>query len=209
MARPGVTHQAGRIPLGRSFPFLSNTNTPPGRCTARGLSNLHKDSKKQSTLPCPVHHYLVMEYAPDPSSSQNTAPAVFTIDELWLLQSVIRHETPQVESWHFPPASLFLNDQLAEALVRCDEQALSEAAILLTRGDCLVIDHNVPQGAKSAAGVAIGKSVLMKSFRARREIDQGGSPVSPTAPAEQEIDREELAQRIEQWKNRRRRKRNS
>ena len=139
---------------------------------------------------------------PDPGTSQ-TASILFSLDELWLLQSVIRHEMPQMDTWHFPPASLSLNDQIAEALVLCDEHDLGEAAILLTRGDCLAIDHNVPQGAKSAAGVAIGKSVLMKSFHARRELEEGNSPV---ASPDSEIGQAELADRIEQWKNRRRKR---
>ncbi len=138
--------------------------------------------------------------------SQPTACAVFTTEELWLLQAAIRHEVAQLESWRFPPASLALNDQVADALLRCDEYGLSEAAILLTRGDCLAIDHCVPQGAKSTAGVAIGKSVLLKSFRARREIDEG-QPLS--APENAEPDDAQIAERIEQWKNRRRRKRSS
>ena len=31
--------------------------------------------------------------------SQPTASAVFTLDELWLLQSVIRHEALQMDTW--------------------------------------------------------------------------------------------------------------
>lgn len=138
--------------------------------------------------------------------SQPTASAIFTTEELWLLQSAIRHEIAQLDSWRFPPASLALNDQIADAIVRCDENGLAEAAILLTRGDCLVIDHNVPQTAKSPAGAAIGKSVLMKSFRARREIDEGRWP-PPSDHAEP--NRAELEERIEQWKNRRRRRRST
>src|SRR4051794_4919184 len=44
--------------------------------------------------------------------TQNTASEVFTVEELWLLQSVIRHEVPQLDQWDFPPASLDLNDQI-------------------------------------------------------------------------------------------------
>ncbi len=47
---------------------------------------------------------------------------------------------------------------------------------LRARGDCLVIDYCVPQTAKSAAGVPIGKNVLLKSFKARRAIEQGPMP---------------------------------
>ena len=138
--------------------------------------------------------------------SQPTASAIFTIDELWLLQSVIRHEAVQMDSWHFPPVSLALNDQIAEVLLRCEELGLIEAALVLTRGDCLAIDHQVPQGAKSPAGIAVGKSVLLKSFRVRRELDEGLPLMAPTdaEPAQDGID-----ERFEQWKNRRRRRRSS
>ena len=102
-----------------------------------------------------------------------TCSALFTCDELWLLQSAIRHEVAQGDTWKYPPASVELNDQIADALVLCEENKLDDAALLLTRGDCLVIDFCVPQTAKSAAGVPIGKNVLLKSFKARRAIEQG------------------------------------
>ncbi len=100
-----------------------------------------------------------------------TASQVFSLEELWLMQSVIRHEMPQIDQWKFAPANLDLNDQIAQALVFCDENGVNEAALVLSRGDCLAIDYCVPQGAKSAAGVPIGKHILMKSFRARRAIE--------------------------------------
>lgn len=105
--------------------------------------------------------------------SQQTTSIVFSCDELWLLQSTIRHEVAQMEQWKNPPASASLNDQVADALFRCSELNLTEAAILVTRGDCLAVDYCVPQGAKSASGAPIGKSILMKSFKARRELDEG------------------------------------
>ena len=138
--------------------------------------------------------------------SQPTACAVFSLEELWLLQSVIRHEVAQQESWRYPPASLGLNGQVAEALLRCDDHALPEAALLLTIEDCLAIDSTVPQGAKSAAGVPVGRNVLMKSFRARQELQDGPPMVASfeEGPTQAEVD-----ERIEQWKNRRRRKRST
>lgn len=106
----------------------------------------------------------------------STASQLFTIEELWLLQSVIRHELPQLDQWKFPPASIDLNDQIAETLLLCEENNLSEAALLLSRGDTLVIDYCVPQNAKSASGLPVGKNVLMKSFRARRALESGFLP---------------------------------
>jgi hypothetical protein len=105
--------------------------------------------------------------------SQPTTSIVFSCDELWLLQSTIRHEVAQMEQWRVAPASPSLNDQVADALYRCTELNIGEAAVLVTRGDCLAIDYCVPQGAKSASGTPIGKSILMKSFKARRELDEG------------------------------------
>lgn len=137
---------------------------------------------------------------------QPTASVVFTVDELWLLQACVRHEAAQMDGWHFPPASLALNDDIADALVRCEDNGLADAALLLTRGDCLTIDHNVPQTAKSVAGFAIGKSLLMKSFRARREIDEGPRAVPP---ADAEPAQADLDARLAQWKDRKRRRRSS
>ena len=105
--------------------------------------------------------------------SEQTASEVFACEELWLLQSSIRHEIPQGEQWRFPPSSLDLNAQIAEALLLCDENHLTEAALVLSRADCLAIDYCVPQMAKSPSGAPIGKVVLLKSYRARRAIDGG------------------------------------
>jgi len=103
-----------------------------------------------------------------------------------MLQSSIRHEIAQLEQWKFPPASLDLNDQVAECLLRCHEYSLSEGALVLSRGDCLVIDYTVPQTAKSPAGVPIGKNILIKSFRARMQLLDGDllaaeEPACPSA----------------------------
>ncbi|HMS58232.1 MAG TPA: hypothetical protein PKA49_05200 [Tepidiformaceae bacterium] len=124
-----------------------------------------------------------------------TATAIFTDEELWLLQSVIRHEAAQHDQWRVPPADMGLNDQVAESILRCEELGLCEAALILTYEDCLVIDYCVPQSAKAASGVAIGKQVLMKSFRARRAI-QGGDLITTEEPAS--LSGEELQERLRQ-----------
>lgn len=100
----------------------------------------------------------------------NSASVEFTWDELWLLQSVIRHEMQGQEMWKFPPASLDLNDQVARALIFCDESAVTSAFLELTRGDTLAIDYFVPNTAKDANGKLIGKTVLLKSFQARAKL---------------------------------------
>ena len=105
--------------------------------------------------------------------ADRTATALFSQDELWLLQASIRHEMPQHDQWRIPPASAELNDQIAESILRCEELGLGEAALLLAWDDCLAIDYCVPQAAKSASGMPVGKSVLLKSYRARKAIREG------------------------------------
>jgi hypothetical protein len=135
---------------------------------------------------------------------QLTACVLFSLDELWLLQSVVRHEMAQQDQWKIPPVSAALNDQVADALVRCEEAGLGEVALVLTRADCLAIDYHVPQGAKSPSGVPIGRQLLMKSFRARRDIDEG---LTLTADDPAQMTAEELAEQLRRWKESRRRKR--
>ena len=119
-----------------------------------------------------------------------TASVVFTAEELWLIQGVIRHEIAQSEQWRNPPADLDLNDLIAEALLRCHEHELDEAAIQLNLGMCFAIDYCVPQNAKSPSGIPIGKNILMKSFRARKIIKDGADLIveEPNAPNRIEID---------------------
>lgn len=120
----------------------------------------------------------------------DTAPVVFTLDELWLLRSVVRHEMQSQETWKFPPASVDLNDQIAEAILFCHEHQVEEAALMLTRGDTLIIDFVVPQDAKSARGVPLGTPILLKTFAARRALveDQFLSDEhEPERPTEEQI----------------------
>jgi hypothetical protein len=126
-------------------------------------------------------------------NEQLTASVVFTVEELWMLQSAIRHEVAQMEQWKFPPASLDLNDQIAECILFCHEHSLTEGALVLSRGDCLVIDYCVPQSAKTASGAPIGKTILMKSYKARVDLAQGLSlsAVEPVGPTSAEV-REQL-----------------
>ena len=100
----------------------------------------------------------------------NSISIEFSYEELWLLQGVVRHEMQGQEVWKFPPASLDLNDQIARALLHCDVNKVPTAFLELTRGDTLAIDFLVPNTAKTAGGVMIGKAVLLKSFKARADI---------------------------------------
>jgi hypothetical protein len=126
---------------------------------------------------------------------EDTVSVVFTLDELWLIQACVRHEVAQVEQWHFPPASLSLNDAVASAILLCEEElGVREAAVLLGRHDCLVLDYNVPATAKDANGRPIGKAVLLKSFRARQQLEDGFALASD---AGQEMDSRTIRQRLE------------
>ena len=87
----------------------------------------------------------------------------FDIEELWLLQSAIRHESPDEWAGSYPPTSVDLNDQIAAALASGDK----EAVLILTRADLFAIDYTVPQHAKDRAGNLIGFAILLKSFKAR------------------------------------------
>jgi hypothetical protein len=131
--------------------------------------------------------------------TQPTASVLFTVEELWMLQSAIRHEITQGDTWKYPPASLELNDQVAESLLRCQDLGLAESALVLTRGDCLVIDYCTPQGAKTPSGAPIGKQILLKSFLARKQVLEGTSPTveEPLAPSAAEV-RERLRNRQEE-----------
>lgn len=117
-----------------------------------------------------------------------TVPVTFTLDELWFLQSLVRHELPQPPEWKFPPASLDLNDQVADALVACSQNGLKECALVLTRGDLLLLDYVVPNGYKDAAGKLVGRDILLRTFVARRRLAEG-----PEATAVEPDDTEQWA----------------
>lgn len=121
---------------------------------------------------------------------------VFSLDELWLMQTCVRHELAQAEQWKFPPASLGLNDAIASAILLCEEQGLQEAAILLDRHACLVLDYNVPSTAKDANGKPIGRAVLLKSFRARQQLDDGPCLSRRAEETGLELDAETIRQRL-------------
>lgn len=97
-------------------------------------------------------------------------PVVFTLDELWLLHAVVRHEAAIPWQGKWPTTSVELNDTICSAIFLCEDQKLTEATLILSRGDCFLMDATVPQDAKSAGGVLLGKSILMKTFKVRERI---------------------------------------
>ena len=96
-------------------------------------------------------------------------PVTLTLPELWLLHDFVRHEIPDSRSWRFPPASDDLNEEVAFAIESCETHGLEEYTLLLSKGDLLVMDYFVRRDHKTPEG-ASGKLLLLKAFRARREL---------------------------------------
>jgi hypothetical protein len=128
----------------------------------------------------------------------DTVSTLFTLDELWIMREVVRHEHENQELWHFPYADLEFNDQIAAAILFCVENAEAEAPLLLSRGDCLILDHSVNLTHKDKDGLPLGKSILLKSFAARRTLRDGAleTGTEPQAPSVPEI-KKALEQRKE------------
>ena len=117
----------------------------------------------------------------------NEVGVTFSLDQLWALNDLIRHESSDGRAWAFPSVSLSLNEKVADAILICEESrpfpesqpsatnqpSITEYTIELSHGDCLCIDYNVRQGMKSPGGVLIGKQILLKAFAARRELLPG------------------------------------
>jgi hypothetical protein len=91
------------------------------------------------------------------------------VDELWLLHDFIRHEMPDANAWSYPPASRDLNDEIVFALDACESCDLSEYTLALSKADLLAIDYFVRRDHKTPEG-ASGKGILLKSFKARKEL---------------------------------------
>jgi hypothetical protein len=121
---------------------------------------------------------------------------VFTLDELWAMHAFIRHEMPQQETWKFPPASVTLNDDVCEAIVFCEDNKERDASLVLTRGDLLCIDYNVRADVKTPGGAPLGKSILMKTFRARNELRN--EPLLEADPGcDKTLDQREIDEAVE------------
>ena len=96
----------------------------------------------------------------------------FSIAELWLLDSCVRHEIDGQDRWKFPPASKELTIEIALAINACVEGKLDEYTLLLSTGDLLVIDYNIRQGHKNMEG-ARGQDILLKVFHALSQLALG------------------------------------
>lgn len=118
-----------------------------------------------------------------PTSNTETVSVLFTLDELWIMREVVRHEHENQERWLFPPAGLELNDQIADAILFCIEDNEPEAPLLLSRGDCLIIDCCVNLTMKDKDGLPLGKNILIKSFAARRALRDGALETGTEVPS--------------------------
>lgn len=135
------------------------------------------------------------------------ASVVFTLDELWLLHACIRHELPGQEQMKFPYYSRDLNDSLAEVILMCEEDGLRDAALVLSQGDCYVIDAVVRSDMKTPAGAPLGKAILTKTFKARRDL-AGGPVATALEPAVPAIP-DDLETQVKRYMRREERKRRS
>jgi hypothetical protein len=114
-------------------------------------------------------------------------PVTFTLEELWLLQSKVRHEMSGQDQWKIPPTSQELNDQIATGILFCEENGQPEACLSLSLDDCFAIDYAVPQEAKSSGGSPLGKPVLRKAFAARVALRVGWQAISEE-PVDSQVD---------------------
>lgn len=126
--------------------------------------------------------------------SAERVAVVFTKDELWLLHAFVRHEVSPPWQGKWPWYSEELNDAIGDALILCEDEGQADAALILSRGDCLLLDAVIPQDAKSPGGVPLGKAVVLKALRARQQIAGGLTASAQEPPA---ISDREIAARLE------------
>lgn len=133
------------------------------------------------------------------------ASVTFSLDQLWLLNDVVRHEGDNSRVWKFPSASLELNEKVAEAILICEESrpgvsappSISSYTLELSHGDLLCIDFWVRRGMKSPGGDPIGQKLLLETFKARRSLS-GGWEATATEPV---MKPEQIEAKIAEWRN--------
>jgi hypothetical protein len=67
------------------------------------------------------------------------------------------------------PACEELNEEVAFALDTCEVHNLADYTLMLSKGDMLTIDYFIRRDHKTPEG-ASGKKILLKIFRARKEL---------------------------------------
>ncbi len=103
---------------------------------------------------------------------QDSRSIEFTLQELWLLHDVIRHNEDGVPKKKWPKVSTELNSEIALAILACKDSDLKIYTLMLTQGDILVMDANVRRDMKTPEG-AKGVEILLKLFKARFELIYG------------------------------------
>ncbi len=96
----------------------------------------------------------------------------FTLAELWMLHDLVRHDENAVSEYKWPTVSTGLNEQVALALVACEDGGLKSYMLALGAGGLLLLDYHVRRDMKTPEG-ANGAAVLLKTFRARRDMAYG------------------------------------
>lgn len=96
-----------------------------------------------------------------------SVPITLTLDELWHLHALIRHEVPSQREWHYPPANAELNADIGAAILACTDDGLEEYTLLLNPQQLCAIDYHVRADQKPPAWPAYGEKILLKAFRAR------------------------------------------
>jgi hypothetical protein len=109
-------------------------------------------------------------------------PVRFTVNELWALDALVP-ETPNVRTMvDMAP----FRKGVALAIAECAEEVMPEAVVELSEDYCRIISQAVSSSLISPAGQSIGRSILIKTYRAWRHIDEGkelgvaGKPLSET-----------------------------
>ena len=103
---------------------------------------------------------------------ESGAPVEFTLAELWFLHDLVRHDEEAINEDKWPVVSTGLNGQVALAIVACEDGGLKSYALALDEGHLLLLDYHVRRDMKTPEG-ASGAEILLKVFRARRDLAYG------------------------------------
>ena len=129
----------------------------------------------------------------------------FTINELWLLNSFVRHDEDAINKKRWPVVSTELNEQIALAIVACEDSGLEGYTLLLTKGDLLLIDYHIRCDTKTPEG-AKGKEILLKIYRARRDMLLGPLADDTEEESYKEAMKRIVEEKAEKAKKRRKRR---
>lgn len=121
---------------------------------------------------------------------------VFSLSELWVMQSFVRHESGSQWQGQYPNTSIELNDAICAAILLCIENEQDEAAILLRKSDCYLIDSVIPANAKDTEGRLVGRPILLKTYSARADLADRFEATAEEPP----LPTEEEWRKLKEWK---------